>query len=254
MTLNERMNSRQLATISAMMIVGLVLATTAVAEPRPSDRETREFKVLLDGKERGKCSMQVDRRDDGAETMHINARLNINFVVYEYRYSSVGTEVWKDDRLIEMENTSDFNGTKYVVKANSTKRGLHVTVNGKTSPADPQAWATSYWRLPQHVQMHDQTEEKGIIPAGGGRRASKPVVRAVSLLDSDKGQKLRGDVQRVGEEYLTVAGKKKPCLHYKIGGDVKVEVWYDSDLRLVRQETVESGHKTVLELTRISGE
>jgi hypothetical protein len=76
----------------------------------------------------------------------------------------------------------------------------------------------------------------------------------VPLLDSDKGQTLKGEVKRIGEESITVAGRKTPCTHYRISGDVQVNVWYDGDQRLVRQETVESGHKTVMELTRLAAE
>jgi hypothetical protein len=39
--------------------------------------------------------------------------------------------------------------------------------------------------------------------------------------------------------------------HYKLTGKVNVDLWYDGSDRLVRQEWVESGHKTVLELVRV---
>src|SRR5579862_7641025 len=86
------------------------------AEPKNLELETREFNVSVDGKQRGKCTMQIRRRDDGSEKMSIDAGLSFNFVVYEYRYHSAGTEIWKEDRLLELENASDFNGTKYSVK------------------------------------------------------------------------------------------------------------------------------------------
>ena len=55
--------------------------------------------------------------------MQIDSGLSLNFVVYVYRYHSAGTEIWKDDRLLELENTADFNGTKYVLKASSDSNG-----------------------------------------------------------------------------------------------------------------------------------
>jgi hypothetical protein len=237
----------------ALALLCFVCASAAAAEPRGGEGQTREFKVSVDGKPRGKCTISISSREDGADVMHISAALSFNYVVYEYRYSSAGTEVWKDGRLIELENTADFNGTKYIVKAGETKMGLRVTVDGKSSQAQPDVWVTSYWRLPEHLAEPEPGTLNGVVPAAGTRTARKPPV-AVPLLDSDKGKKLRGELQRMREETVVVAGKKKPCIHYRIRGDVEVDVWYDAQQRLVRQETVESGHKTVMELTQIAGE
>jgi hypothetical protein len=237
------------------LAVSAVLPTTArAAEPRVLERETREFKVSVDGKGRGKCTIEITHRDDGTDRMHIDASLNFNYVVYEYRYSSVGTEIWKDGRLLQLENAANYNGTKYVVKAISKNDKLFVTVNDKTSPCEPDVWVTSYWRLPDRLVQLAAVAEKGVIPAGGRRRAREEGTVSVPLLDSDKGQTLKGEVKRIGEESITVAGRKTPCTHYRISGDVQVNVWYDGDQRLVRQETVESGHKTVMELTRLAAE
>jgi hypothetical protein len=235
----------------ALVLFCIASELTGAAEPRDGEGQTRELKVSVDGKPRGKCTITIQSRDDGADVMHISAALSFNYVVYEYRYSSVGTEVWKDGRLIELENTADFNGTKYVVTAGATKKGLRVTVDGKSSQAQPDVWVTSYWRLPEHLAESDSGN--GVIPAAGSRTARKASV-AVPLLDSDKGKKLRGELQRVGEEAVIVAGRKKACTHFKIAGDVEVDVWYDAQQRLVRQESVESGHKTVMELVRMTGE
>lgn len=248
--------SRRLRSISW---IALTLAcwgcwTANAAEPHTERLETRQFKVSVDGKQRGKCTMQIRRRDDGADQVHIDAGLTFNFVVYEYRYHSTGTEVWKDDRLLELENASDFNGTKYAVKARSASNGLSATVNGKKTQLDPDVWATSYWRLPEHVAQKVSAAGNTVVPASGNRASAKKSPHAVSLLDSDKGQQLRGEMTHVGDETITLAGKRKTCAHYRISGPVEVELWYDASRRLVRQETVESGHKTLLELTRLATE
>jgi hypothetical protein len=236
----------------ALGMSGVLPTTACAAEPRVLERETREFKVSVDGKGRGRCTLEITHRDDGTDRMHIDAALNFNYVVYEYRYSSVGTEIWKDGRLLRLENSANYNGTKYVVKAISRNDKLHVTVDDKTSQCDPDVWATSYWRLPDRLAQSGAPAGKGVIPAGSRRPARQEGTITVALLDSDKGQKLKGEVKRIGEVAITVGGKKTSCTHYKISGDVQVNVWYDSEQRLVRQETVESGHKTVMELTRVA--
>ena len=68
------------------------------------------------------------------------------------------------------------------------------------------------------------------------------------------GAALRGRLQRLGEDPVPVAGKRRTCVHYRVGGDVQVDLWYDADRRLVRQESVDEGHDTVLELMRITDE
>src|SRR5262245_61027785 len=238
----------------ALAISGLLPTIARAAEPRVLEREMREFKVSVDGKGRGKCTIEIARRDDGTDRMHIDASLNFNYVVYEYRYSSVGTEIWKNGRLLRLENSANYNGTKYVVKASSRSDNLLVTVGDKTSNFEPDVWVTSYWQLPDLLVQPGAAAGKGVVPAGGRRAARKEDTTTVVLLDSDKGQKLKGDVKRVGEETMTVAGKKTPCTHFRISGDVQVNLWYDGQQRLVRQETVESGHKTVMELTRLAAD
>lgn len=232
-------------------LVCLAFAAGGNADVRGGEKETREFKVSVDGKPRGKCSIRVESRDDGADVMQISAALSFNYVVYEYRYSSVGTEVWKDDRLVELENTADFNGTKYVVTAGTTAKGLRVTVDGKASVVQPDVWATSYWRLPQHLD--ETTACRDVIPASGTHNARTSEL-AVPLLDTDKGKKLRGKLRRIGDETIVLAGRRRKCTHFRIAGDVEVDVWYDGQRRLVRQESIDSGHKTVMELVRIAAD
>lgn len=222
------------------------------AEPRDLERQTREFRVLVDGKERGKCVMQLTRHDDGTDRVRIDSQLRFNYVVYDYRYASTGSEIWKDGRLIQLENSADYNGTKYAVKAIPSRKGLQVTVNGKASQNDADAWVTSYWHLPERLNLASPADGKKIVPAAGRRPAAAAESRHVPLLDSDKGRALRGKLQYVAEETIPIAGQRKSCAHYRVAGDVQVELWYDEGQRLVRQESVEEGHKTLLEIVKIS--
>src|SRR5207247_336142 len=57
--------------------------------------------------------------------------------------------------------------------------------------------------------------------------------------------------QRIGAEQLIVATQPVTATHYRIRGDVDVDLWYDDEGRLVRQTSLESGHRTLLELTKI---
>jgi hypothetical protein len=46
-----------------------------------------------------------------------------------------------------------------------------------------------------------------------------------------------------------VAGQEISCTHYCVNKDVPHDLWYDAQERLVRDEWVSSGHRTVLEMT-----
>ena len=55
----------------------------------------------------------------------------------------------------------------------------------------------------------------------------------------------------VGAERLKVAGQEQVCEHYRLMRDVSHELWYDAQDRLVRQEWLANGHRTVLELVHV---
>jgi hypothetical protein len=229
------------------------IGTVVAAEPRTFEGQTREFRVSVDGKERGKCTMRIDRRDDGADRMRVESQLRFSYIVYEYSYASNGLEVWKEGRLIELDKTSDYNGTRYDVKARQEEKGLLVSVNRKgTHHAEPDSWATSYWHLPKRLARADSVPRDGVVPTGGLTPLSKSKAQIVPLLDSDQGRALRGELRFVGDEPVVVAGEQKTAHHYRVTGDVKADLWYDADLRLVRQESVDQGHETTLELIRIT--
>ena len=238
--------------IAAIVLLGGMGARGA--EPRALERQTREFRISVDGKPRGKCTMRIHEHDDGRHTLKVESALSFNYVVYTYRYSSAGTEVWKDDRLVELENVSDFNGTKYLVQAGPEKRGLTVKVNGKGAPAVSHAWVTSYWRLPDHLAAAEDEASRGVVQAAATSESEKPAPKHVALVDSDKGRVLKARLHRVGHELVHVGEKQVKCTRYRLSGDVQVDLWYDAARRLVRQESVEEGHKTRLELMKISTE
>jgi hypothetical protein len=195
------------------------------------ERQTRSYSISIDGTRRGSSKAEF-RSGNGIVWIQSESEIRINYLVYRYNYTSSGTEIWKDGRVSAFENTADYNGTLYTVKGTSTPRGLQITTNGATSLVSPEVWDTSYLLLPDRLARNE--------PA------------TVVLLDSDKGRLMSGKIQFVGEETLTVAEGQKPCTHYRIGGDVQVDVWFDASRRMVRQESHERGHKVRFELLSVA--
>jgi hypothetical protein len=228
-------------TFAAGCIVLLLIVTgfsseTRAAEtdsPQPTEQQTRKFSILIDGTSRGDSTTQY-RSGNGTVWTHSEGKIRINYLVYRYNYSSTGTEVWKDGRLTAVDNTADYNGTQYIVKVIATPRGLQVTTNGAVSIVSPEIWDTSYSFLPERLARAEATR--------------------VLLLDSDQGRKLIGTLQFLGEEKVSGADVEIPCTHYRITGDVHVDLWFDASRRLVRQVSKESGHKVRFELLSLTAE
>jgi hypothetical protein len=208
----------------------LVAGATHGAEPEIVSQQIREFRILVDGKPRGSQTLTFSRRSDGSDMMQGESEVFMNLVVYKYRYSSAGTEIWKDGRLIQLVNEADYNGDKYVIQGAAVKQSLHYEVNGETQKAPPDIWAASYWREPD------------------ARRVGKKI----HVLDSDKGNQLTATLEKLDPDTVTLDSKSIMANHYRLDGDVEVDVWYDKFGLIVRQELVESGHKTRIELVKIS--
>jgi hypothetical protein len=196
-----------------------------VVEPEIVSQQTREFEITVDGKVRGTQTMTIARRSDGSEVLRGEAGVEVNVVLYKYRYSSTGTELWKDGRLLQLIGEADYNGEKYVLKGSATRQGLNYEINGEPQKAPADVWSASYWREPK----------------------SKPLGQKLQLLDSDKGRLLTATLTRIEPN----PNSSFKGTHYRLRGDVTVDVWYDREGLLVRQELVESGHKTLIELTEV---
>jgi hypothetical protein len=241
-----------LAAFTAILFGGR-LSMAGSEQPNHLERETREFKVSVDGIGRGTCTMQIRCWDDGSVSVRSETEVSVNLLVYRYKYSNSGNEVWKKGRLISLDSTADYNGTPYVVKAVATRKGLDVTVDGHTSQLDANTWVTSYWQIPERLLTDERPQPKGGLASALGP-LNGPAEHSVTLLDSDQGRTLKGKLQRLGESVFDVAGKRRTCSHYRIVGDVQAELWFDESGRLVWEESKESGHKVRLEVSRIAAE
>jgi hypothetical protein len=207
--------------------LGALLLIAGLAEA--AEREVRQFTVWIDKKQAGSYQMVIDRLDDGTTKVTANADVKISYLIYTYRYSYRGTEVWKDGRLLRMDTGANDNGKQFSLSARTQTDGLHVQVNGKGHLTRADAWPTTYWRLPEK-SLRDQP---------------------LTVLDADTGRPLNGRLEDLGAASIRVGRQAQDCTHYRLTGSVTAELWYDAQERLVRQESVEDGHRTVLELVSV---
>jgi hypothetical protein len=215
---------------SRVLLIVLAVALASPSFVRTAETEHRVFAVQVDGKTAGEYRMTVTVGDDGGERLTCTAAVRVKHILGQYRYDYQGKEVWHGGRLQQLDAASDDDGTKHAVRAVAGSAGLQVTVDGKAQSAIPfDAWPTTYWRLPS------------------GAKAAP----ALTLLDVDTGKPLVARFDLVGPAKATIAGRSADCTHYRISGQAQAELWFDARGRLVRQETVEDGHKTVLELSSV---
>jgi Family of unknown function (DUF6134) len=202
-----------------------LLAGTSLAD----EVEHRDFAIVVDGKRAGSYHMEITRRDDGVSVMSGQADVRVSYLVYRYIYRYRGIEFWKDGRLQRLDSSCNDNGKSFTVNAAAGNEAVTVRVNGREHNCPAEAWTTTYWRLPDAKLRNQQ----------------------ITLLDSDSGRVLSATLQYVGPTELNVAGMRQTCSRYRVSGDIGADLWYDDQERLVREDTIEDGHRTVVELVRI---
>ncbi len=225
------------ALAAALLLTGVQImgasarvAAADTASTAKIERQTRTFAISIDGTRRGTSTTRIQSKGN-AVFLKSESEIKVNYFVYKYHYVSGGTELWRNGRIVAVDNTADYNGTQYIVKGTPTARGMQITTNGVAALVSPDIWDTSYLILPDRLVNVDTA--------------------SVVLFDSDRGKCQVGKIQYVGEEALTIGEGRTNCSHYKIAGDASVDVWYDSSRRLVREESQESGHKVRFELLSI---
>jgi hypothetical protein len=226
----RRGNARFIWTSAWLLWIGVVMLVPNLSRAVAADVEYRDFQVAIDGKPAGEYHLTINRRDDGTLVVTGQADVHVKYLaIYNYTYSYRGTETWKDGKLVRLDSTSNDDGKRFTVAARTDNNALQVTVNGQQRAVPADVWTTSCWRLPDAKYRN----------------------RALVLLDVDTGKEIAGTLQYVATGTLNVAGQAQDCAHYRVTGGTQLELWYDAQERLVRQESLEQGHRMVLEPLRI---
>lgn len=214
---------------SAAWALTITVAATGVLHAAPPPQEIRVFRVNVDQKPAGEYRMTI-RQDGDNATMTAQADVKVRVFLINYVYTFRGSEVWKGDRLTRLDTNTVDDNKRYNVTAWAEGAALKLRATGQERVASPDVWVSTYWRLPA-ARFRNQN---------------------VPLIDADTGKDIAATLRYVGMENTPVAGQTVQCAHWRVTGGVQVDLWYDGFDRLVRQESVEDGHKTQLELTQVS--
>lgn len=190
--------------------------------------ETRDYTVYIDAKKAGDVHMTVNRQDDGTTAVSCDTDVRVGAIFTLYHYSYRGRESWKDGVLQRFESKANDNGKQFTVTAVAAADGLHVRVNNVEHTAPANVCLTSYWGQPD-AKLANQT---------------------IPILDADTGRDLQAKVQFVGAEKYGAEGQTVQHINLS-GKGVAIDLWYDAAKRLVREEWMEDGHRTVVDLLRV---
>jgi YD repeat-containing protein len=196
---------------------------------RADDVEQRQFAMVLDGRRVGEYHVKITQQADGAVVMSGQGQMQYNQpgLVSTYRYR--GSEVWKEGRLLRLDSTSGDDSKETNVSAVAEGDEVRITVAGQQRTVPGPVWVTTYWHLPS-----EETRAK-----------------ALTILDADNGNTLTGQVERLGTGQVIANGRALSCMRYRLSGAARVDLWYDGQDRLVRQEWAQDGRRVVLELLHI---
>ncbi len=197
---------------------------------RADEVEVREYAVLIDGKESGQTTITVAQKGDAPLYMKANGTVKFRRFFFEFNYSFDAEEWWKDNKLVGLRTVSTEQGKRTELAAGIAGNQLVVQSFGKSTAVSPDVWTSSYWKLPD-ARFHNNR---------------------VPILDVESGKETPATLQYVGTEKLTIAGNPQDCFHFKVTGiPIPYDLWFDRQHRMVRQEFVESGLKTVVQMSQI---
>jgi len=210
-------------------LLAILLAFILIDPALADGQEKRIFAVAVDDKPAGTYQMTFQNRPDGSVALTAQADISVRILLMRYKYSYRGAEVWKDGRLVSFESTTNDDGKRFHVTGTGGKDGVAFQFDGKEVFVRGDVWLTTYGQLPSEARRCDN----------------------LVLVDADTGKRLNAQLEKAGATDVSAGGRTIRAAHYKLGGSVKAELWYDDSGRLVRQESVEEGHKTAFELIRL---
>jgi hypothetical protein len=210
----------------------VVLAVVALVAPavHAVQTEFRDYRVKVDGKDAGHTRIVIARHDDGSMVMTAQVNVRINQIIFTYQFNNQTTEIWKNGRMVQLRANTTENGKKTDATGAADGDLFRFRINGKERTAPGHVWSSSFWKL-LDAKYHN---------------------KAVPILEADSGKEYVGNLQYVGTESLQVANQQMKCYHFRItGGPSTIDLWFDPYYFLVRQEFVESGHRTQVDLVNI---
>ncbi len=203
---------RAAAMLAAALLLTIPSAVPAAADPQvagfPSTSRL-EYTVMRDGERIGSQTVEF-RADQDSYVVRTRAEIAVTVlfdVITAYRLKHMSEEVWTAGQLTSLTSRTDDNGKRKVLDVQRDADLLKINYNGKESELPSSTLPASFW--------HPATAQQSL------------------LLDPVSGKPRRVSIADKGDEAIDVDGKTITGRHYSVTGEIKRELWYGPEGRLV---------------------
>lgn len=198
----KRWTRRSTLALGAAGFAGLMLPGGAEATGIPAGNRIA-FDVSRGDDPMGRHT--IDFTQDGARTIvdvAIDLEVKIAFIT-AFRYTHRNREIWEDGRLVQLDSTTDDDGTEYGVQVRREGDQLRIqsNVHGEKLVAGD-LLPSSYW----NVGTLQQTQ----------------------LIDSAQGRILDIATETHGDSVLQLQGRTVVAKKHRIDSTIPIDVWYTS--------------------------
>lgn len=187
--------------------LGLIIALPATAAI-PVPKQPLAFTVLRDGEPVGTNTITFQPTAAGLQ-VDVKTDIVVKITVIPvYRFEHEGHEIWQGDHLVSLRSVTNDDGTPHQLAVEAKGDALEVKGDGYSGPAAAGSIPGSLWN-----------------PA---------LPRQTTLLNSLDGKLMKVEIKDLGDETVQVRGTPAKARHYVVDGDLKRDLWYDSDGTLVQ--------------------
>ena len=183
-------------------VLGTGLATGLVAMlPVAAFAANRlAFDVRRNGSSIGHHHLTFDRRDSELTVaIDIELKVKLAFITL-YSYSHQNRETWREGIFQSFSSHTDDNGDKFVVEARRQGDEIAVRANGERTMVPGDAMPTTYWH--------------------------REFMQRERWIDTQSGRLVESSVTDVGPQALVTPIGTFDARHYRLSGDLDVELWY----------------------------
>jgi hypothetical protein len=203
---------------TALVLLGVIwLASNAVS---PAAAETMRFEIARNGDPIGTSTIEINRNGDDV-TVRTATHVDVNVLFFTaYRFGQMTTEHWNNGHLVNLDSTTDNNGTRHKVAVRLNGDQLQLTADGKVSRLDNDIVPSTLW--------------------------NPEFLRHSEMLDVGDGKVMHVSVTDEGVDTLDLGDDQVRAHHYTLKARYTQGLWYDDDGRLVQMRLIGPDGSTIL--------
>jgi len=200
--------------------------TPAPAGERGAYDESHLFKVTRNGSEIGSHRLSFTPTAEGLRVdVAVELRVGLGRDVTLYRYRHASHEIWRDGKLVRLNASTDANGKTHLVTIEPTGQGLRARASV------PRADGGMVEGLVAGNETRVIDLPATVLPTSQWRRA---MVERDRLFNTQLGKISSFRAERLGATNVATECGTLPATHYRLSGDLKLEIWFDDRDRWVK--------------------